>query len=119
MNRTQALSEAFIHVSDKIGYTVGEIYQVYVQAQTAKATISIVAGMAAILFYFVLLGTSYMIGSRMEDEEGGALIVLCAFFFGILLAFAVYGAVESVGMRLLAPEYMAIQDMMSQLSSIR
>ena len=121
MNKSAALSDAVLQVTDKLGYTVQEVYQVYVQVQTAKAitnglSISIAGVVGMVVFYTVY---SRVADNPDADPEDPILFGLMLGIPAAVVAGAVSGILfYEVGMRLMAPEYMAIQELLGQIGSL-
>lgn len=120
MNKTEQLSQALIQISDKLGYTTQQVFEIYTQAQTAKAVMgSVELGIAA-MFGLVFGGLTYRSLKDVEelDLDDVVLVTLMAAVLAGAIGSLAGGSVHDIGMRLLAPEYMAVKEMATAIGSM-
>ena len=106
------LGNAFIYIADKIGFTLQEIYTIYVSAQQAIALVQISFVLLWAIVTIVAGYCLYRYATKARTME--------IFHFGTLAVSAVFGIVLLFLYRpliaLLCPEYSAIQSMILTFS---
>lgn len=121
MNRSAALSDAMLQIADRLGYTVGEVYQIYVEAQTAKALTGsltlVLAGLSATTAAYVTF-SRVRDSENLNDPEDAYLAAIMVGMIGLVLGVGAADLLGEILMRLLVPEYMAVQDLLGEVSSL-
>jgi hypothetical protein len=126
-NATEQMSQALVHISDKLGYTTEKVFKIYAEAQSTKAIADVAAFSIPVAILLICGYIGYRIVKRIAEaedcsEEEAATASVYLLFYGTIVALIIaglaYGSVHDVIMRLGAPEYMAVQDILSQLEGV-
>jgi len=128
------MSQALVHVSDKLGYGTEKVFKIYAEAQQAKAVADIAGFLTTLTVLILAVVGAWKLyqrladGSENEDSSDseasgvGAIFYLYSALLGVAIT-AVAAAeggslVHDLVMRLMAPEYMAVQEIMSQVGEV-
>ncbi|EMA09956.1 hypothetical protein SAMN05443574_12413 [Haloarcula vallismortis] len=118
VNRTEAVSEALIHVSDKLGYGVQELYQVYTKGQAVEGMVTLVVTAGVLGFAALSSAVVYRKGRQLEedskvefDAEDKTGFTVAAGLAVLMIGVFVAAAVHPALVQIFAPEYMAAKEL--------
>lgn len=112
------IGDALVAIADKIGIGVVEMYHIYVEAQTA---IAIIHTFCALLWVLTVAVFGYLAWKKSGDMRGHEKCMIVTMVVTIVgfVALIIYGEVLYVALlRLLCPEYMAIEEMIQIFSGV-
>lgn len=133
VNKTEAMSQALIHVADKLGYGVRELYQVYTKGQAVEGMVTLGSLAFVLAVGAVVSGVAYRILSKKEGEvmrecaigsdkkwekndtlRSTAIAGFVAFFIAVFVVSVAQPAV----LKILAPEYMAAKELVQAAGGV-
>jgi hypothetical protein len=120
---TEPIANAMLTIADKLGYTVQQIYQIYVAAQFKIAMINAILATASILTMLILIVYLWWYHKKLKDAndyDAEEKIFYRAFFGGIIVAIIIgfLCVLQGILIQLYCPEYCAIQQMLSQFGNL-
>jgi small-conductance mechanosensitive channel len=120
MEITDASVQLLLNALNQIGVAATHVYEVYVQAQYVLAIGNLVVWIITLITYAVSAWLFYpLIRDEIEpDDEKLAAIcmtLLVALIVAMVVGFISYLIFQNVVMRLMCPEYMAIQDLFGNM----
>jgi len=132
VNGTEAVSQTLIQLSDKLGYSVSKLYEIYTQGQAVEGML----GVASIVFV-VLVGIAafWYTNRRFSEYEGEKTVTsyssertwdkgdtlgysIVAGLMSALLAAFVVAAAQPALLKVLAPEYMAAKELVETAGGV-
>jgi len=118
-NATEQMSQALVHISDKLGYTTEKVFEIYTQAQQAQAAANIITLFTGLVLFGLMMYFAVKkirsSGLRGEDREVAYLV---ATGFSIMATVLIADVLHTMILQLVAPEYMAVQEIMAQVGEV-
>ena len=115
------VGDALIHISDKLGIGIQEIYRIYISAQSWIAFQGIVSVSVFIAIFLIGALISVYVYIKSDDEyndrDGMVLfaLMLVTLTIALVISIGVHAALGFYG-RSVVPEYYALQDLLHMLS---